>query len=111
MQSPLLLISYPVSYIWALTSFRASHFRKALEAQVTSLEQKILVVYGDKDQFTTQKAYSQWTSRLKSCVASEIHHAERLSIIELSDTDHFWADKLSELCQLVGAWVENLSVM
>ncbi|KAG0149270.1 hypothetical protein CROQUDRAFT_653843 [Cronartium quercuum f. sp. fusiforme G11] len=111
LQTPLLLISYPVSYIWFLTSFHASRFQAAFQTQLTSTAYKVLFVYGDKDQFTHQKAYRRWISRLKQVLSPDLQHANRLSIVELSDTDHFWDGKYSMLCQLIGTWLESPSDM
>lgn len=105
LKTPLLLISYPVSYIWALTSFNTSHFEKALEAQLTESDEEILIIYSDSDQFTSQKAYRKWLDRLKSNNSPAI--TNKLSTFE-AQTDHFWGGSYLTLCQVVGEWLTKM---
>ncbi|EGG12660.1 uncharacterized protein MELLADRAFT_101116 [Melampsora larici-populina 98AG31] len=109
LKTPLLLISYPVSYIWALTSFNASHFEKALQAQLTGSDEELLIIYGDSDQFTSQKAYRKWLDRLKSDISPAILQKNHLSTFE-AKTDHFWNGSYSTLCQVVREWLTRTTV-
>ncbi|KAH9812886.1 Alpha/Beta hydrolase protein [Melampsora americana] len=110
LKTPLLLISYPLSYIWALTSFNASHFEKALQAQLTNSDEDLLIIHGDSDQFTSQKAYRKWLDRLKSGLSPTSLQKNNLSTFEAPKTDHFWSGSYSTLCQAIDEWLSKTSI-
>lgn len=89
-----LLISYPLSVAWALCALQTSHFTSALHA--CSKEHRMLVVYGDQDQFTTVEKFRRW--------AAELGPSESFRSVEVAGADHFWRDQkhktalLSTIC-------------
>jgi len=60
-----LLISYPLSVLYALTFFRAAPFNNGLETLVKG-GSEILTVFGTVDQFTGIEKYRTWSKGLLS---------------------------------------------
>lgn len=67
-------------------------------------DQKIFIIHGDRDQFTSLKAYQNWTDRLSSKLNRGDHP---LKILVSIDTDHFWSEKHSKICEIVMDWINE----
>ncbi|GAA5863249.1 hypothetical protein JCM5353_008120 [Sporobolomyces roseus] len=99
-----LLISYPLSVLWALTSFNSSRFTIALEDRARD-GNRVCVVYGDKDQFSGIAKLRDWSTRLKSMGSTR---ADNVRIVEVEGADHFWAkgETKREALEKVKEWLE-----
>lgn len=109
LQTRWILLSYPLSVRFALTCFRSSYFidglHRILDSCSKSTEEsssgRVLVVYGDGDQFTSIDKYRKWvielTERSKAVVQS----------LEIAQSDHFWHGRESKRQMIVGiaAWI------
>ncbi|GAA5936983.1 Mim2p [Sporobolomyces koalae] len=80
-----LLLSYPLSVLWALTSFRSTSFARALETRATD-RNKICVVFGDKDQFSSVLKLRKWSNHLVQFAGDNT-----VTVVEVEGADHFWA--------------------
>jgi len=91
-----LLLSYPLGHRSWLTLFNSSTYTKALDDVLQHPESNVLVIFGDKDEFTSQSSYRKWTSELKGNV----------EIAEVVDGSHFWHGRSAqELVKLVRKWL------
>ncbi|KAI9260526.1 Alpha/Beta hydrolase protein [Phascolomyces articulosus] len=99
-----LLISYPVSVQWALTTVRNSFFTQQINgllrpaATTTGFEgsnHKVLVLYGDHDQFTGVRSYQNWLKNAGQHVESVI----------IPEADHFWFEHENNLVRKVNDWI------
>ncbi|OAD72303.1 hypothetical protein PHYBLDRAFT_169442 [Phycomyces blakesleeanus NRRL 1555(-)] len=99
-----LLISYPLSVTWALALFKASFFR----SQITKLldhyrnqedaEGGVLIIYGDRDQFTSSKSYERWLeNQIGGHVKAEV----------VKGADHLWFDYEQLLVTMVNKWLNG----
>lgn len=100
-----LLISYPLSVLWALTFLRSSPFTTSLRRLVQRGDNRILAVHGDRDNFSAVDKLRAWASELDSVKGSQ----EAWTAIEVEGADHFWRDGRSkiELLEAVRHWVQE----
>ncbi|KAK4050576.1 hypothetical protein OIO90_005043 [Microbotryomycetes sp. JL221] len=98
------LISYPLSVMWALTLFRSSTFSARLEQLVSApspsvdsvhgsqvgqqADERVLAVHGTSDHFTASAKYGAWSDRLASLAAQ----SQRWESVTVQNADHFWGD-------------------
>lgn len=97
-----LLLSYPLSIMWALCAFRTHTFTSALEQRVKGEEgERVFAVFGDRDQFTGVERYRQWALRLGE--GTEAFRAR-----EVEGADHFWRDERvkEELLLEIKLWLD-----
>lgn len=96
-----LLISYPLSVMWALCAFQAGSFARALTTRIEGdQDEKVLAIFGDGDQFTGVDRYRTWVADLSS---------ERFHAVEVKGADHFWRDRRvkGELLEQVLQWLHG----
>ncbi|KAI9011945.1 Alpha/Beta hydrolase protein [Phycomyces nitens] len=96
------LISYPLSVTWALSLFKASFFRtqatKLLDHYKQTTQGGVLVIYGDRDQFTSSKSYERWLEgRTGGHVRAEM----------VKGADHLWFDYEQLLVTIVDKWLNE----
>ncbi|KAI7868712.1 Alpha/Beta hydrolase protein [Spinellus fusiger] len=99
-----LLISFPLSVLWALATVKSSYF-KAQAVQLfqhyatDEAEGHVLIVYGDRDQFTASQSYQTWLAdHCKGHVQAEI----------VQSADHFWSGYERQLVTRVDHWLSML---
>ena len=91
-----ILLSYPLGPRFWLTLFHSSTYSKALEELVQHPNSNVLIIFGDRDEFTSQSNYTTWASGLKGNV----------KIVEVKDASHFWLGRSGdELGEIVSKWL------
>ncbi|KAG2224939.1 hypothetical protein INT45_010888 [Circinella minor] len=102
-----LLISYPLNVRWALSTVRSSFFSSQVNQLLRTTENdsnndnnntnnnKVLVLYGDHDQFTGVRSYQNWLKYAGQHVESVI----------IPGADHFWFEYENTLVTKVHDWV------
>ena len=99
-----LLVSYPLSVLWALTLFNSSTSQRALLDLVRSPTADVLAVFGDSDQFSGVGPLRKWSGALER----EGALARSFRGVEVVGADHFWrAEDLGEVMQVVRDWLKN----
>ena len=79
-----------------LTLFNSSSYSKALKDLVQHPDSNVLIIFGDRDEFTSQSNYTTWASGLKGNV----------KIVEVKDASHFWGGHSGhELGEIVSKWL------
>ncbi|KAI5477416.1 alpha/beta hydrolase, N-terminal domain protein [Pseudohyphozyma bogoriensis] len=78
------LISYPLSVMWALTAFRSSSFTSGLKERVATND--VLAVFGDEDNFSGVGKLRAWSEGLGE-------GTERFKSVEVEGADHFWRER------------------
>ncbi|GAA5960295.1 hypothetical protein JCM21900_000940 [Sporobolomyces salmonicolor] len=98
-----LLVSYPVSVLWALCSFRHSTFTTALRTTIQKGEYRTLAIFGDGDQFSSVGKFRRWSNELGKYGGS----TGCWQAVEIEGADHFWGDPVTkrELLEVVRAWL------
>ncbi|PRQ77425.1 Alpha/Beta hydrolase fold, partial [Rhodotorula toruloides] len=102
-----LLISYPLSVIWALTLFRSGPFTTALRETVERGDERVLAIFGDRDQFSAVEKLRKWAGELET--VAEGSGNKTWQAVEIEGADHFWLDRAPkiELLETVRAWVHR----
>lgn len=97
-----LLISYPLSVLWALTLFKSSPFTSALEGILEKADTPLLSVRGDKDQFTADSKYAQWESKMQE-------KSKSATFVKVAGADHFWSGKgyVQTMLGHVSSWLDE----
>ncbi|GAA5837433.1 hypothetical protein JCM3766R1_000443 [Sporobolomyces carnicolor] len=104
-QTRLLLVSYPLSVMFALTAFNSSRFTKTLEQSVKEHGVRVCTVFGDGDQFTAIGKLEQWSGRLKQLAP----RADQTETIKVEGADHFWArgSEKAEALARIKTWLAS----
>ena len=92
-----IFLSYPLGPRAWLTLFRSSSYTAALNDLVQHPDSRVLIIYGDSDEFTSQSKYRSWASSLQD---------GNVEIVEVKNASHFWHDQSGrELAELVKKWL------
>lgn len=94
-----LLVSYPLSVVWALTLGNYARCLQDLK-RVIANNHPILATYGDSDQFTSLSKYSVWADELAG-------HGGAFRGLKVDGADHFWGTQMGELLVSVQAWLDD----
>lgn len=65
-----ILISHPLGPVSFLTFFNGSKYADALAKLILDTQANVLLVYGDRDQFTSIKKYDAWIQKLEAIRAA-----------------------------------------
>lgn len=97
-----LLISYPLSVMWALTLFRPHAFSTRLTALARDAQLPLMFIRGDRDQFTGDSKYATWEKTL-------LEGSRQTLFSKIEGADHFWSDRehLRKMLDNVTAWLES----
>ncbi|GAA6064378.1 hypothetical protein JCM10212_000487 [Sporobolomyces blumeae] len=103
-----LLLSYPLSVLWALTAFRTGPFTLALRDRVSTDRRRVCIAYGTRDQFSSCAKLDAWATALVASAASEDGHGT-VDVVRVDGADHFWAkaSQKRELVDRVAEWVRT----
>jgi alpha/beta superfamily hydrolase len=96
-----LLISYPLSVMWALTSFHSKFFKELAMQRIDNANDgtidPILFIMGDRDQFTGLGAMKKWIGDKAT---------ERTTLTVVPDGDHFWFGMEDNLVKAIHSWLQ-----
>ncbi|KAG9099610.1 hypothetical protein FRC06_005099 [Ceratobasidium sp. 370] len=81
------LLSYPLSPLPLLTFFHASTYREKLRQLVQDAQARVLIMYGDRDQFTAIDKYSAWAAGFQS---TDGQNTSKVVVKMVPGADHFW---------------------
>jgi len=98
-----ILLSYPLSPRGLLTMFHAGMYASALRDLLCNPEARLLLIYGDKDEFTSKSKYDDWVD---SCRRMDGLKAE-LDVVRVAGANHFWQsrDARTALERAVDSWL------
>ena len=82
-----LLISYPLGPRPWLTLFNSSSYTRALDELLQHTGSNVLLIHGDKDEFTSHAKYQEWASDMRGNV----------EIVEIENGSHFWGGRSGEI--------------
>jgi len=95
------LLSYPLGPRGWLTLFQTSYYQARLEQLVQDPESNVLVIYGDKDEFTSKSSYKGWVEKLKNGNTG-------LRVAEIENGRHFWGGRSGQMLkQVVVEWLQG----
>lgn len=68
-----------------MTLFHNGTYSAKLRELVQKTDSHVLVVFGDRDEFTSVEKYREWQKGLE-----EVSSSERLRVVEVEGASHFW---------------------
>lgn len=86
-----ILLSYPLGPRTLLTAFRGGHYASTLESLLRDPRSNVLVVYGDRDEFTGVENYDAWANSLRA-ISDRHGGKECLEIAKVDGGNHFWGN-------------------
>ncbi|BGP22132.1 hypothetical protein JCM10295v2_001010 [Rhodotorula toruloides] len=106
-----LLISYPLSVLWALTLFHSGPFTTALRETVQRGNERVLAVFGDSDQFSAIEKLRRWAGELDAVAGAS--GTKTWEAVGIEGADHFWLDRASkiQLLETLRAWIRQQSAV
>jgi alpha/beta superfamily hydrolase len=83
--------------------FHTDTYASALHDLMCNPESRLLIIYGDKDEFTSKSKYDDWVD---ACRRTDGLKA-KLDVVRVTDANHFWQshDARSALEQAVNSWL------
>ncbi|TCD63336.1 hypothetical protein EIP91_005655 [Steccherinum ochraceum] len=85
------LLSYPLGPRSWLTAFRGKHYTNTLNTLLRDPKSKVLVVYGDLDEFTGVESYDAWADGLEEEAQGD--GKGELTVERVHGATHFWTDQ------------------
>ena len=100
-----ILLSYPLGPRSWLTAFRGKHYTTTLNTLLYDSRSNVLVVYGDRDEFTSVENYDTWVETLRGQTSAE--GTGKLQIARVAGANHFWNDQIAQdtLLRTIRDWV------
>ena len=97
-----LLLSYPLGPRSFLTLFHGGTYTDRLNRLINDPRSNVLIVYGDRDEFTAVETYEGWVAELRK------NDGEfRAELVQ--GATHFWTSRSGQrLKEIIKDWVPNL---
>jgi alpha/beta superfamily hydrolase len=95
-----ILLSYPLSVIGLLTLFNTSTYKAGLKTLVSNEDSKVLLLWGDADQFTGRGKYESWASEMTKDGGGKV------KAVKVHGADHFWRGALGRrMVRAIEEWI------
>ena len=85
------LLSYPLGPRGLLTMFHTKMYSSVLTSLLRDVRARLLVVHGDRDEFTSHSQYDTWTESLETTEGVRA----QLRIVTVTGAGHFWHTETS----------------
>ncbi|KAL5525994.1 hypothetical protein ACEPAG_7332 [Sanghuangporus baumii] len=110
-----ILLSYPLGPRAWLTLFRSKFYDEALNTLARDPKAHILIIYGDRDDFTRVESYREWSDKLEILGKEGLNDdrnasAGRVSVSSIEGGSHFWAqdrNTAEEMLNVVQRWLDE----
>lgn len=98
-----ILLSYPISPRGLLTMFHTGMYSSALHNTLCNPDARLLLIYGDKDEFTSKSKYDEWVDTLMRTDGLKA----KFDVVPVTDANHFWQSDSARtaLQQAVDSWI------
>lgn len=98
-----ILLSYPISPRGLLTMFHTGMYNSALHDTLCNPDARLLLIYGDKDEFTSKSKYDEWIDILMRTDGLKA----KFDAVPVTDANHFWQSDSARtaLQQAVDSWI------
>ena len=93
-------MSYPLGPRMFLTCFCSGAHDRALNSLVQDPHADVLLLFGDRDEFTAIEKYETWAAKLKET------GGYRVQVSCVKGAGHFWSQRTSaEMLRNIGQWL------
>ncbi|QRV89564.1 alpha/beta hydrolase family protein [Ceratobasidium sp. AG-Ba] len=107
-----ILLSYPLSPLPLLTFFHASFYRDKLDQLAKDPRARLLILHGDRDQFTAIEKYTTWATSLQP-VLDQIQETPdtapvKVQVKVVPGADHFWRGRYNrQMRDIITSWLNE----
>ncbi|CAE6459272.1 unnamed protein product [Rhizoctonia solani] len=105
------ILSYPLSPLPLLTFFNTSTYREKLSRLVQDPRARVLIIFGNRDQFTSIESFESWTNDLQpdrdTSASGIIISGSNTEIKMVPGADHFWRGRYQQLREAISSWLEK----
>jgi len=99
-----ILLSYPLGARPFLTLFNSNIYAQKLQDLLRDSRSNVLVIYGNRDEFTSDSRYGRWVEELK-----KDRTEDRLRVVRVEGANHFWGGRFGpELAGIISDWLPSL---
>ncbi|CAE6514832.1 unnamed protein product, partial [Rhizoctonia solani] len=99
------LLSYPLSPLPLLTFFNASKYRERLSRLVHDPRARVLILFGDRDQFTSADSFESWANDLRpdrnTFTSGTVTSNSNTEVKMILGADHFWSGRYRQLREAI----------
>jgi len=101
------LLSYPLNVRSWLTLFSGQKYQDGLESLLRKNNSRVLLIFGDSDEFTGASSYEKWIEGLESIcerrdLSGDPSAAKPLNVVRIDGGSHFWrGDDLTRMLTAV----------
>ncbi|CAE6413710.1 unnamed protein product [Rhizoctonia solani] len=110
-QTYYVLLSYPLSPLPLLTFFNASKYRERLSRLVHDPRARVLILLGDRDQFTSADSFESWANSLQpdrnTSASGTVTISNNTEVKMIPGADHFWNGRYRQLREAISSWLEK----
>ncbi|KZT01385.1 alpha/beta-hydrolase [Laetiporus sulphureus 93-53] len=98
------LLSYPLGARHWLTAFHGKNYTDALTSLIRDRLSNVLIIYGDRDEFTSAEQYEQWLEALNRDTQGE---RGSLQTAKVENATHFWREQnaVDRLVEAIESWL------
>lgn len=109
MKTSHILLSYPLDKRGLLTLFHSRSYAETLKALVQNPRSNVLILYGDRDEFTGTDSYDAWVKELQRDVGRCTGDTGgRLQVGFVEGATHFWEHRKAQIMQqIVEQWLDS----
>jgi uncharacterized protein len=95
-----IILSYPLSPLPLLTVFYHNAHATALRNLAENKHANVLILYGDRDQFSGEGKLDTWSQGLQE-------KGGKIEVCKIKGADHFWHGRAADrLLEVVGKWLD-----
>lgn len=109
MKTSHILLSYPLDKRGLLTLFHSRSYAETLKALVQNPRSNVLILYGDRDEFTGIGNYETWVEKLQRDAGQGTGGVGgRLQVGFVEGATHFWEPRKARIMQdIVEQWLDS----
>jgi pimeloyl-ACP methyl ester carboxylesterase len=97
-----ILLSYPLGPRGFLTLFHTNTYAQKLRDLLRSRTARVLVLYGDRDEFTSEASYDSWAEEL----VKDADGSDLLRVEKIVGGTHFWRGRAGkDMAAVVRGWI------
>jgi alpha/beta superfamily hydrolase len=97
-----ILLSYPLGARGLITLFRTNTYATKLRELVKHPDTRVLIIFGNNDEFTSEASYDLWVEGL----VKDVDRKDSLKVVKVEGGSHFWSGETGrEMGRAIESWL------